>query len=426
MSSAKYRIAIAGAGIAGLAAGILLQKAGYAVQILESGAVSGGRIQSQTMNGYLIEAGPEFIHGNARETIRLLKKYHIPFVRSDGKMYSVRDGQLLETGYMNGEWDKLLIQMKKLKNDLPFGEFLLKYFPGKDHHEVRESAIRFAEGFDLADIKTASTQALAEEWLSGESMQYRIPGGYYTLVQSMENEFISAGGKILFQHVVDSVDWTANEIRVGVNGHQLFMMDKLIISLPVSMLNPVTTDIQRLSFNPSPEKELKTFAQIGYGTVVKLAMIWQSAFWKTRIPDAQFIFSDCFIPAWWTQYPHSRPLLTGWLGGPAAAVVSQQADSYFLEKGLESLSTIFSVSVSELKSELVDFRVFNWAKEPWSRGAYSYATVESKRAKILSRKSWDRRIYFAGEAFYEGPHPGTVEAALVSSLDTARQLLAEI
>ncbi len=426
MSSAKNTIGIAGAGIAGLAAGILLQEAGYMVKILESGSISGGRIQSQTMNGYLIEAGPEFIHGNAKETIRLLKKYHIPFVPVNGKMYSAREGHLLETADMNGDWDKLLIQMKKLKNDLPFGEFLLKYFPGTDHREVRETAIRFAEGFDLVDINTASTQALAAEWLAGESAQYRIPRGYSTLIRSMEDEFISAGGKILFQQPVESVDWTAKKIQVNVNKGQPYIVDKLIVSVPVSMLNPAATDFQRLSFNPSPDEHLNTFGQIGYGTVIKLVLIWRSAFWKTRIPDAHFIFSDCFIPTWWTQYPQDLPLLTGWLGGPAAAVVSQEPDSYFLQQGLESLSIVFSVPVSELKNKLVDFRVFNWAKEPWSRGAYSYPTVKSRQAKILSRKSWDRRIYFAGEAFYEGPHPGTVEAAVVSGLDTARQLLAEI
>jgi hypothetical protein len=45
-------------------------------------------------------------------------------------------------------------------------------------------------------------------------------------------------------------------------------------------------------------------------------MIWDRAFWKNRIPDVQFIFSDCFIPTWWTQYPIDLPMLTGWLGGP--------------------------------------------------------------------------------------------------------------
>jgi monoamine oxidase len=225
---------------------------------------------------------------------------------------------------------------------------------------------------------------------------------------------------------VESVDWIAKEIRVSVNKGQPYIVDKLIISVPVTMLNPAVTDFQRLSFDPSPKEQLNAFAQIGFGTVIKLVMIWESAFWKTRIPDAKFIFSDCFIPTWWTQYPLDLPILTGWLGGPAAAAVSQEPDVFFLKRGFESLSAVFDVPVPELKNKLYDFRVFNWAKEPRCRGAYSYATVKSRQAKILSRKSWDHRIYFAGEAFYEGPHPGTVEAAVVSGLDTAKQLLAEI
>jgi len=426
MSSVKNTIGIAGAGIAGLSAGILLQQAGHAVHIFESGLVSGGRIQSRWMHGYLVEAGPEFIHGNARETIRLLKKYKIPFVPANGKMYSAFEGRILETNDRSETWDQLLDQMKNLEKDLPFGEFLLKYFPGTAHEELRESATGFAEGFDLADTRTASTQALAVEWQSEDSGQFRIPGGYDTLVRFMEDEFISAGGKIWFQHMVESVNWTSKDIRLEVNKHPPYTVDKLIVTLPVPMLNHSATNLPRLLFNPFPEEQLNTFAQIGYGTVVKLVMIWKSAFWKTPIPDAQFIFSEGFIPTWWTQYPLDLPLLTGWLGGPAAENVSEKPDEFFLDRGLETLSDVFSIPVSELKNELVDFRVFSWKKETWSRGAYSFPTVQSHQARIFSLKSWDRRIYFAGEAFYEGLHPGTVEAALVSGIDRARQLLAEM
>lgn len=426
MSSDKYAIGIAGAGVAGLSAGILLQQAGHSVQIFESRPVSGGRIQSQRINGFLVEAGPEFIHGHAKETIRLLKKYKIPFVPANGKMYRVFKGRILESGDPSETWDQLLDQMKNLEKDLPFGEFLLKYFPDAAHEELRESAIGFAEGFDLVDTRTASTQALAVEWLSRESGQFRIPGGYDTLVRFMEDEFISAGGKMWFQHTVESVNWTSKEIWLGVNKHSGYTVDKLIVSLPIPMLNHSATNLPGLLFNPFPEEQLRVFAQIGYGTVIKLVMIWKSAFWKTGIRDAQFIFSDEFIPTWWTQYPLDLPLLTGWLGGPAAENVSEEPDEFFLNKGLESLSEVFSIPVSELKNELVDFRVFNWKKETWSRGAYSFPTVQSQQAKIFSMKSWDRRIYFAGEAFYEGPHPGTVEAALLSGIDRAKQLLAEI
>lgn len=425
MSSIKYNIGIAGAGVAGLVAGILLQQAGHAVQIFESRSVCGGRIRSQRVSGFLVETGPEFIHGRARETIRLLKKYKITYIPVNGKMYRVSDGQIREADDFTEHWGKLLDQMKKLNADLPFGKFLLTYFPGAVYRKLRDSAIGFAQGFDLVDLEKASTKALAEEWFSRDTGQFRIRDGYDTLVRSMENEFISGGGKILFEHIVKSVDWTEKKIRVEVENRQRFTMDKLIVTLPAPMLNHSTTNIQALVFNPAIEEQLNIFDKIGYGTVVKLVMIWKSAFWKNKLPDAQFIFSAGFISTWWTQYPQDVPMLTGWLGGPAAEKFSQKQDDFFLNKGLETLSSVFSISVSDLKKELKDFRVFNWKKETWSRGAYSYPTVQSRQAKIFSMKSWDHKIYFAGEAFYEGPHPGTVEAALISGIDRARHLLAE-
>jgi phytoene dehydrogenase-like protein len=62
MTTDKCDIGIVGAGIAGLATGILLQQVGHTVQLFEARSGSGGRIQSQMLNGFLIEAGPEFIH----------------------------------------------------------------------------------------------------------------------------------------------------------------------------------------------------------------------------------------------------------------------------------------------------------------------------------------------------------------------------
>ena len=426
MSPARYNIGIAGAGVAGLNAGILLQQSGHAVQIFEARTVCGGRIQSQKVNGHLIEAGPEFIHGRAIETIKLLEKYKIPYVSVNGKMYNAYQGKIRETDDISEHWDKLLDQMQKLQSDLPFGKFLQTYFPGANYQELRDSASSFAQGFDLADLQKASTKALADEWQSWESAQFRIPKGYDTLVRSMENEFISAGGKILFGHIVKSVDWSEKIIRLDVENRQSFNLDKLMVCLPAPMLNHSTTNIQGLLFNPSPGEQLNIFAQIGYGTVVKLVMIWKTAFWKSKVPDAQLIFSAGSIPTWWTQYPLDIPVLTGWLGGPAVEKLSQKSDEFFLDQGFETLAAIFSISIADLKKELDDFRVFNWKKETWSRGAYSYPTVQSRQAKISDLKSWDRKIYFAGEAFYEGAHPGTVEAALISGIERATQLMAEI
>jgi hypothetical protein len=73
---------------------------------------------------------------------------------------------------------------------------------------------------------------------------------------------------------------------------------------------------------------------------------------------------------------------------------------------------------------VVAARAINWANDPSARGAYSYATLATRRAQAeLAR--WDGgAVLFSGEALYQGRDMGTVEAALASGLATARTILA--
>lgn len=119
-------------------------------------------------------------------------------------------------------------------------------------------------------------------------------------------------------------------------------------------------------------------------------------------------------------------MLTGWLGGPKAAQASDKPDEFFLDRAMESLSSIFSIPPGEIRKNLKESRIFNWKNEPWSRGAYSYPVVGFRKTISICREPVQNRIYFAGEAYYEGAYPGTVEAAVVSGMETARQLLGEI
>jgi monoamine oxidase len=422
----SFQIGIAGAGIAGLVAGTELQRSGHAVTIFESRSRTGGRIRSLEVAGFLVESGPEFIHGNLNGTIGLLKRYNIPYEPVHGKMYHARSGNLRESYEMAEGWELMLDKMKSLVTDLPLQEFLVNYFPGNRHHALRESAIRFAEGFDLADVNNASTRALMAEWELEDAEQYRIPAGYGKLIHSLEREFISLGGKLYLNLGVKTVDWNSGIIRIHVTDHQVFHVDRLISCLPLPALSRTAPPAEIVNFFPALEDKQKAFSQIGFGTVIKIILIWETAFWKPLVPDALFIFSDEFIPTWWTQYPMDIPMLTGWFGGPPAAQVSDKPDDFFLDKAMESLSSVFSVRAEELKRGLKEYRIFNWKNESWSRGAYSYSLVGSEDAKKICRKPVQNRIYFAGEAFYNGPYPGTVEAAVMSALETSGQLLKEI
>jgi monoamine oxidase len=116
-------------------------------------------------------------------------------------------------------------------------------------------------------------------------------------------------------------------------------------------------------------------------------------------------------------------VLTGWLAGPATSNWAHMSESQLIDTGLASLAAIFGLSMSKLKAGMVAARAIDWANDPFARGAYSYATLETRRAQA-ELASWDdSAIQLSGEALYQGRDMGTVEAALSSGLDGARALL---
>jgi monoamine oxidase len=135
-----------------------------------------------------------------------------------------------------------------------------------------------------------------------------------------------------------------------------------------------------------------------------------------------FLLSSATVPTWWTQYPAEYPLLTGWYAGPKADRVAALSEDELVTIGLASLAEIFGVTVEHLRAQLVAARALNWGVDPFARGAYTYAVVGTRAAQAAMKQPAGV-IYFSGEALYDGPDIGTVEAALASGRDTARMIL---
>jgi monoamine oxidase len=134
------------------------------------------------------------------------------------------------------------------------------------------------------------------------------------------------------------------------------------------------------------------------------------------------MFCDQFIPTWWTQAPGNTPLLTGWLGGPPSNALAGQTEETVLQQSIKALAAVFGLTEQNLQQQLVAGRVFNWGANHFSAGGYSYATPLTNAALELLNTPLQGTVYFAGEALYNGAHPGTVEAALQSGKDTAEKI----
>jgi len=67
---APRRVVVIGGGIAGLTAAFRLQQAGASVLVLEAAGRPGGRLTTDTVDGYVIERGTQAIARDATEVTR--------------------------------------------------------------------------------------------------------------------------------------------------------------------------------------------------------------------------------------------------------------------------------------------------------------------------------------------------------------------
>jgi monoamine oxidase len=415
----KQSLIIIGAGAAGLMAGFKLADK-MDIIILEARDRIGGRMKTIETKDGNIEAGAEFVHGNLPVTLGLLKDADISVEEVEGKMYRHRNGELKEQHEMIEGWDVLLDQMKKLDHDMTVMSFLDQYYPAPS--EIRNEVIAYAEGFDLADTTKASIKKLYEEWSKEDEENYRIPSGYTALAEYLASEFIKKGGTLHVGLKVEKIRQKETGISVLNSTGQEFSADKVLVTIPVNALAGSNRQAAIIFDPPLPDYQ-QGAANIGFGRVMKIVIEFRNPFWNT---DSGFFISNQPFRTWWTQLPNRAAVLTGWAGSHAASALQNLSDDEILQKAISSLSAIFNFPTDKIKEELLNFYIFDFLKEPFIGGGYSYSTPASAEAIKLLNEPVNNKIFFAGEALYTGEHPGTVEAALVSGSEAADKILKTI
>jgi monoamine oxidase len=410
-------ILVIGAGASGLIAAKELSAKGKKVIILEARNRAGGRIDTISTKHFShpAEAGAEFIHGDLELTLKLLKENNIQYSKVEGSMLRKNEGKWQDTDEEIVGWGEMVEKMNALKEDMTLSDFLNTFFDQAKYAKLRQSALQFAQGFDVVNENDASVIELRNEWEHEEEEQYRIPGGYMQLIDALTMTCLRQHCEIHFSEAVNKVIWKKNKAEVTTVNNEQFSAEKIVLTVPISILQSE----QAITFIPAIPDKVNAARQIGFGGVIKVLVEFEEAFWQDIQQDALFFFSEEKIPTWWTQYPANSKLLTGWLGGPRSLAMQDYPPGQVLDIALQSLDAIFNKKLPPIKA----WHIADWQKEPFTLGAYSYNTIQSKEAKEILKAPVEDTIYFAGEALYTGDAQGTVEAALVSGKEVAERVL---
>jgi monoamine oxidase len=341
-----------------------------------------------------------------------------------GAVWRKGEGQWKKEGDFVQDYSALNKKLKQLKEDIPVAQFIEKYLNGAEEEATAASLRSYTEGYNAADTASASTFAMRRDLEESDEEQYHIEGGYQTLVEYLISEVKGAGASIHYFSPVDRVEWQKNSVIV-TSGNQQWQAKKVLVTVPLGVLQKGA-----FNFTPSVPQITNAARALGFGGVIKIVLQFNEAFWENKAnTDGKdfkgfgFLLSEETVPTWWTQGRGNTTTLAGWLAGPNANRLKDLTDEAILEEGLKSLSRLFTIPLALLKEKLSASHVANWIKDIYCYGGYSFTTVGEAAHKKVLKDGVENTLFFAGEALFEGIEIGTVEAALQSGRDTAKQVI---
>lgn len=450
------RIAIVGAGMAGLNAAYKLKQAGLASTIYEGANRTGGRMFTATnllADGLTTELGGEFIDSDHEEMLKLMTEFGLERLDVQGPQWASLTS---ETYFVNGrhythaQAAQAFVPIAKriLKDYDALGDVvnyktegggtaidrqtITQYF---DHigvsgwmRELLEVAYVTEYGLEASEqsalnfvflIGTGELDDPKALSLLGESDErYKVRGGNQKVVDELARRVESQirtlhrleavrsrgqGFTLTFQHDGKPVDVDA---------------DIVVLTIPFSILRDVKMDVDL------PDLKRKAIRELGYGTNAKVLVGFKSRPWEAQGYTGAVYSDEPFQLAWSNSFmqPGAAGGLTMYSGGKPGLEVGQGTAEAVAARMVRAMERVYP-GVTAARNGKVSR--FHWPSHPWTKGSYSCYTPGQWTTIAGSEGLPVGNLFFAGEhCSYD--FQGFMNGAAQSGADVAKAVMTKV
>lgn len=419
------KVAIVGAGLAGLSAARELRRLGVSTAVYEARNTVGGRVRTETSGSRVIEMGAEFIDSNHRHVLSAAKALGLklrdlrPPGNDDKPSFVIVDGKRRTDEQIERALRPILQRIERDFDRIttsPYNEFARKLdrMPISEYVEGIE-AEKWAKSF-FALTRTAEYGLDANEQSSLNLFglfepEDTVSGGWgnaderWTIIGGNQQlpEGLAKGLTIEFEEPLKAIRKRGKRVELTfATGPKSF--DAVILAIPFSVLR--TVDIDGV-FTRDRQDMIES---LGYGTHTKVQL--EVADWTRAKAD-------------WNGDLLIEPF-SGWEGsrfqpGKGGHLTVLAGGMFGRSFGEENIDEVVR-TVAPLGTRLGNnHRHKNWTQEPFARGSYSNYRV-GEFVRFAGKEGQNEgMIFFAGE-HCSSAFRSTMNGALESGIKAARLL----
>lgn len=403
------RIAVVGAGLAGLAAAMRLEETGHQVTVFEARDRVGGRVWTERIehedgSSTPIERGAEFIIEGYDQFSSLTERLDLQLVDT-GMSYYKREpidvaGVTLES--LSAAGQHLAAKLTEADRNKPIEALLTESGLPSEVQEVLRARIEISTALP---IEAVSGDALVHAASFSDAPSWRIQGGNQQLPTAMKE---SLNTDIYFNEKITSVDSSGEGVTLRTSSGT-YLFDACIVAIPLGVVR--NTKILKAELSNTQKALLD---QVKQGHAAKL----QAGLVARPQESATMSVRDRYW-SWTARETRSQVgrVLNGFMGSAPAIehlLSNEDPKTAWLEKARAARpDLVFDQHVSAVFT--------NWKDDPYALGAYSGRPPGLEPDDLAPLIRVSDSVVLAGE-YLGGEKIGLMEGAICSGYRAAREL----